>query len=101
NLIPRLFVDLYDAAMAGDVAKVRELHTRVIKISTTLYTIGRHGSAFIKGLKCALSCLGICEDVLAEPFQRFESQEREQVRRVLAELNIAPADERSADLPTT
>lgn len=88
NLVPELYVDLYNAARAGDLQQIELLHARVMQISTNLYSIGKHGSAFIKGLKCALSCLGICDDMLAEPFQRFAPQEREKVRRCLAELQI-------------
>jgi len=91
NLLPRLYVDLYEAAAAGDLKRVRELHDRVMHISVTLYTVGKYGSAFIKGLKCALSCLGICSDVLAEPFQRFRDEDRQKVQRCLDELDISAA----------
>jgi len=89
NLLPRLYVDLYEAAAAGDLQRARQLHERVMLISTTLYTVGKYGSAFIKGVKCALSCLGICNDVLAEPFQRFRDAERQQVQRCLNDLGIS------------
>ena len=88
NLCPRLYVDLYEAAIARDVAKVVELHGRVMHISATLYRVGKHGSAFIKGLKCALNQLGICDDFMAEPFHRFRDAEREVVRAQLAHLGI-------------
>ena len=55
----------------------------------TIYSVGQHGSAFIKGLKCALRCLGICDDVMAEPFHRFRPPQREQIQQYLAELGIA------------
>lgn len=88
NLCPRLYVDLYEAAAAKDVAKVAELHARVMRISSALYRVGKHGSAFIKGLKCALNTLGLCDDFMAEPFHRFREPERETVRRQLAWLGI-------------
>ncbi len=91
NLLPRLYVDLYEAAAAGNLARVRELHDRVMHISVTLYTVGKYGSAFIKGVKCALSCLGVCNDVMAEPFQRFRDEERQKVQRCLNELGITAA----------
>ncbi len=59
NLCPRLYVDLYEAARDKDFERTRELHARVMKISTTIYSVGRYSSSFLKGLKCALSCLGI------------------------------------------
>ena len=90
NLFPRLYVRLAEAALAGDVARARQLHSQVMRISASLYQIGRHPSAIIKGIKCALACRGVCDDFMAEPFHRFREEERERVRKVLAELGIAP-----------
>ena len=88
NLLPRLFVDWYQAAVERDAARVAELAERVQQLGDELYTIGKHSSTFLKGLKCALSCLGICEDAMAEPFQRFRPQQRDQVQRALRELGV-------------
>jgi len=88
NLLPRLYVDLYEAACSRDLARVASLHRIVMRIDATLYSVGRYESSFLKGLKCALSCLGICSDFLAEPFHRFREPERETVRRYLDELGI-------------
>jgi 4-hydroxy-tetrahydrodipicolinate synthase len=88
NIHPRLYVDLYEAAAAQDLAKVRELHTRVIELASRIYAVGRHKSAIIKGIKCSLNLLGICSDVMAEPFHRFEAPEREQIRDHLHALHL-------------
>lgn len=88
NLRPRVLVDLYEALVANDTARASELQGDVIRQSDLLYRIGRHSSSIIKGLKCGLSCLGICDDFLAEPFQRFEKPERERVEDVLRELGV-------------
>ena len=86
NLFPALYVGLFGACRAGDVARAQDLHAQVIRVSNALYRIGRHPSAFIKGVKCALSCLGICDDFLAEPFHRFRAGDRALVAQRLAEL---------------
>lgn len=91
NLFPQLYVDLFKAASAGDLPKVRELHAGVMHISENLYRIGRHASAIIKGIKCALSVLGICDDFLAEPFHRFRDEQREQVRDFLEKAGFMPS----------
>jgi dihydrodipicolinate synthase/N-acetylneuraminate lyase len=91
NLCPKLYVALYDAAVKNDVNRVAELHSQVMRISSTIYKVGRHGSAFIKSVKCALSVLGICDDFLAEPFHRFREQERERVGAYLREFGITRA----------
>jgi Co/Zn/Cd efflux system component len=61
-----------------------------MELASRLYTVGRHKSAIIKGLKCALSLLGVCDDFMAEPFQRFREPERGQVRSHLAALGYLP-----------
>ena len=90
NLIPRLYVDLYNAACARDLPTVITLQEKVMKIATTIYTVGHYGSSLIKGLKCALSHIGICNDFLAEPFHRFRQKERDIIRRYVEELGIMP-----------
>jgi len=87
NLLPRLFVELYEAARQRDAARVTALQALVERLGR-LYRIGRYSSAIIKGLKCALSLLGICDDFMAEPFHRFREPERRQVRELLIELNL-------------
>lgn len=86
NLFPRLYVSLYEAAVAGDRARVEELHGIVMQISSTLYSIGRYGSSFLKGIKCSLALKGICNDFVAEPFHRFHESERSQIARHLERL---------------
>lgn len=86
NLFPRLYVRLFEAAQAGDIPRARALHGAVMHIRDSLYHVGRHPSSIIKGLKCALSCRGICDDFMAEPFHRFRAEEREVVGRRLKEI---------------
>ena len=86
NVFPGLYVQLCQAARAGDMPRSQQLHAQVMQISQSLYRIGRHASAVIKGIKCALACQGICDDFMAEPFHRFRAEERGRVERCLAEL---------------
>jgi len=92
NLCPRLYVDLYKAARDKNMEIVRELHSRVMHISETLYTVGHNPSAFLKGLKCALSCLGICSDAMSEPFQQFGPADRDRIRQHLIDLQLLEAE---------
>ena len=59
NMFPELYVAMYNAARAGDIGRIRQLQQLIMQISTSIYTVGRHGSSYLKGLKCALSLLGI------------------------------------------
>jgi dihydrodipicolinate synthase/N-acetylneuraminate lyase len=88
NFIPKLYVDLYNAACSRDLPTIEALHEKVMNISSAIYSVGRYESSYLKGLKCALSCLNICSDFLAEPFHRFRSTERDVIRRHLEELGI-------------
>ena len=88
NLVPKLYVDLYNAACSRDLPAIESLHKKVMHISTAIYGVGKYESSFLKGLKCALSCIGICSDFLAEPFHRFRRPERKVVRRHVEELGI-------------
>ena len=72
NMFPELYVGMYEAARDGHLARVLELQQLVMQISSTIYTVGKHGSSYLKGLKCALSLLGIInDDFVASPFYKF------------------------------
>ena len=87
NIFPKLYVDMYNAALAKDVDRLNELQTRIMRICNTIYKIGRNGgSSYLKGVKCSCSLLGICSDYLALPYQRFEAPERLKVRQYLEDL---------------
>jgi dihydrodipicolinate synthase/N-acetylneuraminate lyase len=88
NVIPELYVELYNAACAKDLPKVEELHQKVMKFSNTIYKVGRYQSSYLKGLKCALSCVGICGDFMAEPFHRFRQEEHDRIEQYVKELGI-------------
>lgn len=88
NIFPRLYVELFKAARAGDSKRVSDLHEKVLRVSEGLYRIGRHSSSIIKGIKCALSVLGVCSDFMAEPFHRFRAGERALVEQRVRELQL-------------
>ena len=90
NLIPQLYVDLYNAACSKDLPKVESLHKKVMHLCTTIYNVGQYESSFLKGLKCALSCMDICSDFLAEPFHRFRRAEHDRIQQYVKELGITP-----------
>jgi dihydrodipicolinate synthase/N-acetylneuraminate lyase len=91
NLFPKLYVKLCAAHRAGDLAQARKLQNQIQRVSDSLYRIGKHSSSIIKGIKCALACLGVCDDFMAEPFHRFRASERKlvegRVKQMEAELS--------------
>ncbi len=89
NMFPELYVGMYNAAKAGNLTEVKRLQQFIMQISMSVYTVGQHGSSYLKGLKCALSLLGVInDDFVAAPFNKFNEPEREKVRKALAALPI-------------
>jgi dihydrodipicolinate synthase/N-acetylneuraminate lyase len=80
NLFPNLYVRVVEAYRAGNIARAQELQQQIQRVSDSFYHIGKYSSSIIKGIKCALSCMGICDDFMAEPFHRFRSAEYELVK---------------------
>jgi len=83
NIFPRLYVELYAAAERGDLPRSRALHSMTMRVAEEVYRMGQHPSAVIKGVKCALSCLGLCDDFMAEPFHRCRDPERKRIQSAL------------------
>lgn len=91
NIHPDLYVALYRAAAAGNLAEVNRLQRRVMQISATVYHVAGEESAYLRGLKCAVSLMGVCGDFMAEPFCSFGPAEREQVRRHMVAAGLLEA----------
>ncbi|MDI6033898.1 dihydrodipicolinate synthase family protein [Flavobacterium sp. LB2P84] len=86
NLFPKLYVALYNAAVAKDFARMDELQNLVMEISTKIYTVGSYGSSYLKGLKGALSALGIINGNIAPPFTTFDEKEMTKVISNIKEI---------------
>jgi len=84
NFFPKLFVDLYKAAANRDVSRVMELQEEVLRIGA-IYEAGCGQTSVIRGIKCALNCMGITSDVMAEPAIPLGPCEHEKVRRIIME----------------
>jgi 2-dehydro-3-deoxy-D-pentonate aldolase len=87
NVYPRLFVEAYQAAVDGDAELCASLQQK-IDAFRAIYNIGKYASRHIKATKCAASLLGICDDFMAEPFNRFYPEDREKVRVILESLDL-------------
>lgn len=86
NVFPDLFVLLYEAAAEGRRAEAEALQTLVLRVSNDLYTIGPDTSSYLRGLKSALSVLGVCSDVMADPLEPFTEGEKRQLAERLERL---------------
>ncbi|HEU5396530.1 MAG TPA: dihydrodipicolinate synthase family protein [Verrucomicrobiae bacterium] len=86
NLFPKIYVKLCEAYQAGDLARARELQQQIQRVGAALYRVGKHPSTIIKGIKGTLSCLGICDDFMAEPFHRFRAEQKAVIQSRLKEI---------------
>jgi 4-hydroxy-tetrahydrodipicolinate synthase len=93
NVFPRLFVELYDAAVAGDAQRVEALQARVLRLAVTIYAVGNAGYAAIRGIKGALAYLGICNDFVASPLQVLNDHERHAIALHLSDQELLIQDE--------
>ncbi len=85
NFFPELFVAYYDASVAEDLEKIEALRKIVSWVYDTIYNVGKHFSRFTKGTKCALSVMGICNDYMRAPLNKFEASERELIEQYIKE----------------
>ena len=83
NVNPRLFVDLYEAAAAGDVNRVATLHQRVIQFDNAVYRPSEDPNNPLRGLKAALSIMGICGTAMTPPLRPISIRERETIAEFL------------------
>jgi 4-hydroxy-tetrahydrodipicolinate synthase len=90
NLNPTLFVELYNAASKADWVRVAEIHDRIVEINTTLYGLGQYGGNFLKSLKCALACVGLCSDRLAEPLAALPAKDRQRIAQQIEAPGLGP-----------
>jgi 4-hydroxy-tetrahydrodipicolinate synthase len=95
NIYPRLFVDLYNAAVAGDVARVKTLHQEVLEFGRAIY----HGNNPFRGLKCGLGLLGICGPLLSDPLADYSPEQRAIVERYIDQHRTTIFGSEQSSLP--
>jgi len=84
NVWPRLFAALYEAAAAGDLSRVVALQQRAVQFGTAVYRSANP----LRGLKCALSVLGICSTDMTPPLQSYSQKEHDQVEKYLQTVDV-------------
>jgi 4-hydroxy-tetrahydrodipicolinate synthase len=86
NVNPRLCVDLYEAAVAHDVKRVAALHQQVIRFDSAVYRSAEDPHNPLRGLKAALSIMGICGVEMTPPLRPISNAERDGIQRYLQEV---------------
>ena len=95
NVWPRLFVELYEAAAAHDVDRVAALHQHAMDFAKAVYRSAEYSANPLRGMKCALSLLGICGDHVTPPLRPYSSTERACVQQYLREVDVFSAPQLS------
>ena len=90
NLDPSLLVGLYDAAARGDDDDRVAALQRRLALLDRIYRVAPGPSAIVRGLKCALRCLSICNDQMGEPLRACTPTEREAIEGFLEQLGVLP-----------
>lgn len=86
NMFPNLYVKMFEATVAKDFDRMIPLQKLILRVSDRIYSIDRSGSAYLRGLKTALSLMGICNDYMSEPLRQLGKRERATIDRNLKEL---------------
>jgi 4-hydroxy-tetrahydrodipicolinate synthase len=76
NLAPKLWVAIYDAARAGDLKRVRELHRAAADLNRIYWL---EGTSLIGSLKAALEMIGVCQPYPARPMSQPDTQARARI----------------------
>jgi 2-dehydro-3-deoxy-D-pentonate aldolase len=87
NVVPSLFVECDRALCQQDVGRVEAARSQINEFQK-IYDIGKYASRHIKATKSALSLLGVCSDLPADPFHPFLAPQRQQVAEILRSLRI-------------
>lgn len=86
NVNPRLFVELYEAAVARDMNRVATLHQQAIQFDNAVYRSAEDPHNPLRGLKAALSIMGICGVAMTPPLRPISNAERDGIQGYLQEV---------------
>ncbi len=83
NLVPKEVVELYEAFMAGDLTKAKDLHFRFLPLVRALFSESNPIP-----VKAALAMMGLMGDEIRTPLSIMEEKSREKLRGILEELEL-------------
>jgi 2-dehydro-3-deoxy-D-pentonate aldolase len=102
NVAPGLLVDIYQSATSGDHERVKELQQALRELGA-IYQFGQYAAGTIRGIKCALELMGICNGRMADPHHACDKSQRNVIEQQLVKLGLLIDDRRrgmvSADAP--
>ncbi|MCE5344799.1 MAG: dihydrodipicolinate synthase family protein [Bacteroidales bacterium] len=87
NMFPKLYVDLYEAAITRDFNRLVPIQEKIRQLWYSIYYVSNSSSCHLTGIKCALSLMGICNDFVASPFRKLNEKNKATVKRYLEALD--------------
>ena len=75
---------MYDASIARDFEKIAILRELNIQLYNTIYAVSSNSSKYIRGLKCVLATMGICNDYAALPLSKYEGEDQKKIEEYVA-----------------
>ncbi len=91
NVFPKVYVSIFEYIQQGRIDEAETLQREVVEIACRLFTVGKHGSSIIKGIKGALEVRGLCNRRLASPFEGFHDSELAKITTAIKALEARPA----------
>ena len=88
NLVPKLFVRQYEAAISEDWELVRELQKDVVGLAHHIYSIVTPPSSYVRALKAALADLGLCSELMEIPFSPLSESDRARVAQAVEAMEL-------------
>jgi dihydrodipicolinate synthase/N-acetylneuraminate lyase len=92
NVLPQLFVQLFEAARTGFDDEAAAFESDVARLGH-IYSVaspsGITAASVVKGLKGALATLGVCSGLPAPPLAQLSAVQAEQVKQILHSLRAA------------
>lgn len=79
NILPGLFINIYNEFKAGNIQKADDLNVELMK----LYKAAHVTVPYIACFKHILKCMGICESFISEPFGQIEEEAKRKIEEYL------------------
>lgn len=95
HLWPRLLYSIYTACHRSDTEALESLQVELARMHR-IFAKGSYALGSIRALKTGLRLLGVCSELLAEPFAMSTPNERERIRTIMAENGLFTSPESSA-----
>jgi 4-hydroxy-tetrahydrodipicolinate synthase len=91
NVAPALLADVYQSATNGDDERVKELQQSLRELGG-IYQFGGYAAGTIRGIKCALELMGICNGRMADPHRACDESQRNIIGQQLVKLGLLPGE---------